>query len=216
MPVSSASNFRLELERPPAVESYTRLQGNCLSLVQFHLPTGGLNVPSEKPRLAFSPASSLWHRVPGWFLRAKQSCVGVTVFICLSPAAPAVLVCTSLLLFTFSFVEKTENHSAKPTVPVSPAPAHPKSRSKPKPKKTPELPKGASAGAGPKGDEVPPSKKYTKPPGKQAPTPPPKPSGRSTTRETGEYAPRRGESRVLSSGVGLVGPLGPVAFGCLL
>ncbi|XP_054991531.1 phosphatase and actin regulator 2 isoform X1 [Sorex araneus] len=74
--------------------------------------------------------------------------------------------------------ENTENHSAKATA-VSPAPAHPKSRSKPKPKKTPELPKGA----GPKGDEVPPSKKYTKSPGKQAPVPPPKPSGRNTTRE---------------------------------
>ncbi|XP_019651698.2 phosphatase and actin regulator 2 isoform X2 [Ailuropoda melanoleuca] len=79
--------------------------------------------------------------------------------------------------------ENTENHSETPATPVPCPPALPKPKPKPKPKKTPVPPKGAAAGASPKGDEVPPSKKITKAPGKQAPIPPPKPTSRNTTRE---------------------------------
>ncbi|XP_064454253.1 phosphatase and actin regulator 2 isoform X6 [Mirounga angustirostris] len=79
--------------------------------------------------------------------------------------------------------ENTENHSATPAAPVPSPPALPKPKPKPKPKKTPVPPKGAAAGASPKGDEVPPIKKITKAPGKQAPVPPPKPTSRNTTRE---------------------------------
>lgn len=115
-----------------------------------------------------------------------------------------VCVCTSLLLFTFSFVENTENHSETPAAPVPSPPALPKPKPKPKPQKTPVPPKGAAAGVSPKGDEVPPIKKITKAPGKQAPIPPPKPTSRNTTREAGEYAPWGLESRVFGSGVGLI------------
>ncbi|XP_032728972.1 phosphatase and actin regulator 2 isoform X2 [Lontra canadensis] len=79
--------------------------------------------------------------------------------------------------------ENTENHSETPAAPVPSPPALPKPKPKPKPKKTPVPPKGAAAGVSPKGDEVPPIKKITKAPGKQAPIPPPKPTSRNTTRE---------------------------------
>ncbi|XP_032263644.1 phosphatase and actin regulator 2 isoform X4 [Phoca vitulina] len=79
--------------------------------------------------------------------------------------------------------ENPENHSATPAAPLPSPPALPKPKPKPKPKKTPVPPKGAAAGASPKGDEVPPIKKITKAPGKQAPVPPPKPTSRNTTRE---------------------------------
>ncbi|EAW47862.1 phosphatase and actin regulator 2 [Homo sapiens] len=79
--------------------------------------------------------------------------------------------------------ENTENHSETPAAPALPPSAPPKPRPKPKPKKSPVPPKGATAGASHKGDEVPPIKKNTKAPGKQAPVPPPKPASRNTTRE---------------------------------
>lgn len=140
------------------------------------------------------------------------SCLPVTLR--LTPPIYMVCVCISLLLFTFSFVENTENHSETPAAPVPPPPALPKPKPKPKPKKTPVPPKGAAAGAGPKGDEVPPSKKNIKAPGKQAPVPPPKPTSRNTIRETGEYAPPWGESRVLGLGVGLlISPSGDAGLG---
>ncbi|XP_060023691.1 phosphatase and actin regulator 2 isoform X1 [Lagenorhynchus albirostris] len=81
--------------------------------------------------------------------------------------------------------ENPENHSETPAAPALPLPALPKPTPKPKPKKTPVPPKGAAAGAGPKGDEVPPIKTITKAPGKQAPVPPPKPASRNATREAG-------------------------------
>lgn len=140
------------------------------------------------------------------------------MFVSLSPCVSLLLtymvcVCISLLLFTFSFVENTENHSETPAAPAPPPSTLPKPKPKPKPPKTPVPPKGAAAGASPKGDEVPPIKKHTKASGKQAPIPPPKPTGRSTTREAGKYAPSGVESRVLGSGVGLIWM---VAFGCLV
>ncbi|ERE84987.1 phosphatase and actin regulator 2-like protein [Cricetulus griseus] len=61
--------------------------------------------------------------------------------------------------------------------------APPKPKPKPKPKKSPVPPKGATAGASHKGDEVPPNRKNAKAPSKQAPTLPPKPTSRNTTRE---------------------------------
>ncbi|XP_032507814.1 phosphatase and actin regulator 2 isoform X5 [Phocoena sinus] len=79
--------------------------------------------------------------------------------------------------------ENPENHSETPAAPALPLPALPKPTPKPKSKKTPVPPKGAAAGAGPKGDEVPPIKTITKAPGKQAPVPPPKPTSRNATRE---------------------------------
>ncbi|KAM9060702.1 phosphatase and actin regulator 2 isoform 1-T1 [Megaptera novaeangliae] len=79
--------------------------------------------------------------------------------------------------------ENTENHSETLAAPAPPPPALPKPKPKPKPRKTPVPPKGAAAGASPKGDEVPPIKKITKAPGKQAPVPPPKPTSRNATRE---------------------------------
>ncbi|KAM5324834.1 phosphatase and actin regulator 2 isoform 1-T1 [Glossophaga mutica] len=79
--------------------------------------------------------------------------------------------------------ENTENHSETPAAPAPPPSTLPKPKPKPKPPKTPVPPKGAAAGASPKGDEVPPIKKNTKAPGKQAPIPPPKPTSRNTTRE---------------------------------
>ncbi|XP_036890750.1 phosphatase and actin regulator 2 isoform X1 [Sturnira hondurensis] len=79
--------------------------------------------------------------------------------------------------------ENTENHSETPATPAPPPSTLPKPKPKPKPPKTPVPPKGAAAGASPKGDEVPPIKKNTKAPGKQAPIPPPKPTSRNTTRE---------------------------------
>ncbi|XP_058524682.1 phosphatase and actin regulator 2 isoform X8 [Ochotona princeps] len=79
--------------------------------------------------------------------------------------------------------ENSENHSETPAAPVLPPSAPPKPKPKPKPKKTPVPPKGATAGASHKGDEVPPIKKNAKVPGKQAPVPPPKPTSRNTTRE---------------------------------
>ncbi|XP_070458874.1 phosphatase and actin regulator 2 isoform X1 [Equus przewalskii] len=79
--------------------------------------------------------------------------------------------------------ENTENHSETPAAPAPPPPALPKPKPKPKPKKSPVPPKGAAAGASPKGDEVPPLKKNTKAPGKQAPVPAPKPTSRNATRE---------------------------------
>lgn len=120
----------------------------------------------------------------------------------LNPSMYMVCVCISLLLFTFLFVENTENHSETPAAPVPPPPALPKPKPKPKPKKTPVPPKGATAGASPKGDEVPPIKKNTKTPGKQVPVPLPKPTSRNATREAGEYPPHGVESRVLGFGVG--------------
>ncbi|XP_045698598.1 phosphatase and actin regulator 2 isoform X2 [Phyllostomus hastatus] len=83
--------------------------------------------------------------------------------------------------------DKTENTENLPETPAAPAPPPstlPKPKPKPKPPKAPVPPKGAAAGASPKGDEVPPIKKNTKAPGKQAPTPPPKPTSRNTTRNT--------------------------------
>nr|XP_031312324.1 phosphatase and actin regulator 2 isoform X1 [Camelus dromedarius] len=79
--------------------------------------------------------------------------------------------------------ENPENHSETPAAPAPPPPALPKPKSKPKPQKTPVPPKGAAAGASPKGDEVPPIKKNTKAPGKQAPVPPPKPTSRNAPQE---------------------------------
>ncbi|KAF4024630.1 hypothetical protein G4228_016551 [Cervus hanglu yarkandensis] len=79
--------------------------------------------------------------------------------------------------------ENPENHSETPATPAPPPAALPKPKPKPKPKKTPVPPKGAAAGASPKGDEVPPIKKNTKAPGKQVPVPPPKPASRNATRE---------------------------------
>ncbi|XP_057594522.1 phosphatase and actin regulator 2 isoform X4 [Hippopotamus amphibius kiboko] len=79
--------------------------------------------------------------------------------------------------------ESTENHSETSAAPAPPPPALPKPKPKTKPKKTSVPPKGAAAGASPKGDEVPPTKKNTKVPGKQAPVPPPKPASRNATRE---------------------------------
>ncbi|XP_047413176.1 phosphatase and actin regulator 2 isoform X2 [Sciurus carolinensis] len=79
--------------------------------------------------------------------------------------------------------ENTENHSETPAAPALPPSAPPKPKPKPKPPKSPVPPKGATAGARHKGDEVPPIKKNAKAPGKQAPAPPPKPTSRNTTRE---------------------------------
>ncbi|XP_068963570.1 phosphatase and actin regulator 2 isoform X2 [Petaurus breviceps papuanus] len=77
--------------------------------------------------------------------------------------------------------ENPENHSETPAHLV---PAPPKPKPKPKPKKTAAPPKGAAAvQASHKGDEAPPSKKATKPPGKQPPIPPPKPTSRGVSRE---------------------------------
>ncbi|OBS56947.1 hypothetical protein A6R68_11928, partial [Neotoma lepida] len=77
----------------------------------------------------------------------------------------------------------TEIHSETPAAPALPPTAPPKPKPKPKPKKSPVPPKGATAGASHKGDEVPPNRKNVKAPSKQAPTPPPKPTSRNTTRE---------------------------------
>ncbi|CAO2628421.1 Phosphatase and actin regulator 2 [Lemmus lemmus] len=79
--------------------------------------------------------------------------------------------------------ENPEIHSETPAAPALPPTAPPKPKPKPKPKKSPVPPKGATAGASHKGDEVPPSRKTVKAPSKQAPTPPPKPTSRNTTRE---------------------------------
>ncbi|XP_062953543.1 phosphatase and actin regulator 2 isoform X2 [Cynocephalus volans] len=79
--------------------------------------------------------------------------------------------------------ENTENHSETPAAPALPPSALPKPKPKPKPPKTPVPPKGATAGPSHKGDEVPPTKKITKAPGKQVPVPPPKPTSRNATRE---------------------------------
>ncbi|XP_031236291.1 phosphatase and actin regulator 2 isoform X1 [Mastomys coucha] len=82
--------------------------------------------------------------------------------------------------------EKTENteiHSETPAAPALPPTAPPKPKLKPKPKKSPVPPKGATAGASHKGDEVPPNRKNVKAPSKQAPVPPPKPTSRNTSRE---------------------------------
>ncbi|XP_075804866.1 phosphatase and actin regulator 2 isoform X3 [Microtus pennsylvanicus] len=82
--------------------------------------------------------------------------------------------------------DKTENpeiHSETPAAPALPPTAPPKPKPKPKPKKSPVPPKGATAGASHKGDEVPPNRKNVKAPSKQAPTPPPKPTSRNTARE---------------------------------
>ncbi|XP_036622240.1 phosphatase and actin regulator 2 isoform X1 [Trichosurus vulpecula] len=77
--------------------------------------------------------------------------------------------------------ENPENHSETPAHLV---PAPPKPKPKPKPKKTAVPPKGAAAvQASHKGDEAPPSKKTTKPSGKQPPIPPPKPTSRGVNRE---------------------------------
>lgn len=147
---------------------------------------------------------SLWGRTPHWFPRAKQPLICITVPVCLASSVYIVCVCISLLLFTFSFVENTENHSETPAAPAPPPSTLPKPKPKPKPKKTPVLPKGAAAGASPKGDEVPPIKKNTRAPGKQAPVPPPKPASRNATREAGEYAPRGSSLGVFRFGVGLI------------
>ncbi|EQB78780.1 hypothetical protein CB1_001107074 [Camelus ferus] len=81
--------------------------------------------------------------------------------------------------------------------------ALPKPKSKPKPQKTPVPPKGAAAGASPKGDEVPPIKKNTKAPGKQAPVPPPKPTSRNAPQEAVATADGvRGSGKLLSVAVG--------------
>jgi hypothetical protein len=104
-------------------------------------------------------------------------------------------------LFTFSFVENTEIHSETPAAPALPPSAPPKPKPKPKPKKSPVPPKGATAGASHKGDEVPPSKKNAKAPGKQVPVPPPKPTSRNATREAGEYAPVHYFSSVQGAGL---------------
>lgn len=137
---------------------------------------------------------------------SNRTCVSlslcITVTACLAPSVYMVCVCISLPLFTFSFVENTENLSETPAAPAPRPSTLPKPKPKPKPPKTPVPPKGAAAGASPKGDEVPPIKKNTKAPGKQAPTPPPKPTSRNTTREAGEYAPGGVEARVLGSGWG--------------
>ncbi|XP_006512728.1 phosphatase and actin regulator 2 isoform X1 [Mus musculus] len=82
--------------------------------------------------------------------------------------------------------EKTENteiHSEPTAAPTLPPTAPPKPKPKPKPKKSPGPPKGATAAASHKGDEVPPNRKNVKAPSKQAPTPPPKPTSRNTSRE---------------------------------
>ncbi|GAB1294917.1 Phosphatase and actin regulator [Apodemus speciosus] len=82
--------------------------------------------------------------------------------------------------------EKTENteiRSETPAAPALPPTAPPKPKPKPKPKKSPVPPKGATAGASHKGEEVPPNRKNVKAPSKQAPTPPPKPTSRNTSRE---------------------------------
>lgn len=91
-------------------------------------------------------------------------------------------------LFTFLFVENTEIHSETLAAPALPPPAPPKPKPKPKPKKSPVPPKGATAGASHKGDEVSPNRKTVKAPSKQAPIPPPKPTSRNPPREAGEYA----------------------------
>ncbi|XP_031236295.1 phosphatase and actin regulator 2 isoform X5 [Mastomys coucha] len=91
--------------------------------------------------------------------------------------------------------EKTENteiHSETPAAPALPPTAPPKPKLKPKPKKSPVPPKGATAGASHKGDEVPPNRKNVKAPSKQAPVPPPKPTSRNTSREAA--ASRAGSS----------------------
>ncbi|XP_040614157.1 phosphatase and actin regulator 2 isoform X2 [Mesocricetus auratus] len=89
--------------------------------------------------------------------------------------------------------EDTEIHSAEtPAAPALLPTAPPKPKPKPKPKKSPVPPKGATAGASHKGDEVTPNRKNTKAPSKQAPTPPPKPTSRNTTREA--VASRAGSS----------------------
>lgn len=162
-----------------------------------------------QPGLAFSLCSDSKHcslgcRTPPWFPRAKQLYVCIAVTVCLAPATYMACVCICLLLFTFSFVDNTENHSETPAAPAPPPSTLPKPKPKPKPPKTPVPPKGAAAGASPKGDEVPPIKKNTKASGKQAPIPPPKPTSRNTTRESGKYAPSGVESKVLGSGVGLI------------
>ncbi|XP_055483689.1 phosphatase and actin regulator 2 isoform X4 [Psammomys obesus] len=82
--------------------------------------------------------------------------------------------------------EKTENteiHSETLAAPALPPPVPPKPKPKPKPKKSPVPPKGATAGASHKGDEVSPNRKIVKAPSKQAPIPPPKPTSRNPPRE---------------------------------
>ncbi|XP_028635044.1 phosphatase and actin regulator 2 isoform X5 [Grammomys surdaster] len=79
--------------------------------------------------------------------------------------------------------ENTEIHSETPAAPAPSPTTPPKPKPKPKPKKSPVPPKGATAGASHKGDEVPPNRKNVKAPSKQAPIPPPKPTSRNTSRE---------------------------------
>ncbi|XP_029417818.1 phosphatase and actin regulator 2 isoform X1 [Nannospalax galili] len=81
--------------------------------------------------------------------------------------------------------EKKENteSSETPAAPALPPSVPPKPKPKPKPKKSPVPPKGATAGASHKGDEVTPIRKNAKAPSKQVPIPPPKPTSRNTTRE---------------------------------
>ncbi|XP_052607023.1 phosphatase and actin regulator 2 isoform X2 [Peromyscus californicus insignis] len=96
--------------------------------------------------------------------------------------------------------ENTEIHSETPAAPALPPTAPPKPKPKPKPKKSPVPPKGATAGAGHKGDEVPPNRKNVKAPSKQAPTLPPKPTSRNTPREAaGSSHPKKTASSKASA-----------------
>lgn len=154
--------------------------------------SGVINTPGEHTPVCTSDPfypklCSFWCRTPYGFPRAKQPHSCLSPCRCVSCSSRLYGVC--LLLSTFSFIENTENHSETPAAPAPPPPALPKPKPKPKPKKSPVPPKGAAAGASPKGDEVPPLKKNTKAPGKQAPVPAPKPTSRNATREAGEYAP---------------------------
>lgn len=143
------------------------------------------------------------------------------LYVSLSPCPCSLLfygVCLyQSALFTFSFVENTAIHPETPAAPALPPTAPPKPKPKPKPKKSPVPPKGATAGAGHKGDEVPPNRKNVKAPSKQAPTLPPKPTSRNTTREAGEYALVHNgiEFRMSGSGMGSVASSRSVVFCCL-
>lgn len=150
------------------------------------------------PNFASAGANTVWFPnviKPPVCITIAMSCSLLFYGVCLYQSA----------LFTFSFVENPEIHSETPAAPALPPTAPPKPKPKPKPKKSPVPPKGATAGASHKGDEVPPNRKNVKAPSKQAPTPPPKPTSRNTTREAGEYALVHNwvEFRMLGSGMGL-------------
>lgn len=57
--MSSSSNFRLELERPPTVECSARLQGNFGRIIGAFSLEGFMN-PENQPLLGFQPGLLPW------------------------------------------------------------------------------------------------------------------------------------------------------------